>query len=229
MNNTPVGPVLFLAPAAILESLQSRLNPLQLPQLMLLPLGMQTQIPDLPAGGILITAGHATLDEYLQSAHWAHTQHWQHVDLALTGEPECAAQFGWMLAASGTHTALSLACPLLDALAPAGRNSWLHSGGPGAASFLALLQLILMKPLLESWKIIFPDGKPAPKADLFKLAQLQTEQWQSIAPLCSHYLDFAKDRAHQTFHTQACPFNLPAHAEPASTLAQFILSLTKDH
>ncbi|NHQ85167.1 hypothetical protein HA050_03460 [Iodobacter sp. HSC-16F04] len=221
------GPVLFLAPAAILESLQSRLNPLQLSQLMLLPLDMQTQIPALPPGGLLISAGHTCLDDYLLSAQWAQAQQWQHVDLALTGEPQCAAQFGWMLAAGGTHQALSLAAPLLDALAPAGRNSWLHAGGPGAASFLALLQLILMKPLLESWKIIFPDGKPSPKADLLKLAQLQTEQWQDIVPLCTRYLILAQDRKHQAFHTQNCPFNLPAYAEPASSLAQFILSLTK--
>jgi hypothetical protein len=223
MNNTPVGPVLFLAPAAILESLQSRLNPLQLPQLMLLPLGMHTQIPSLPSGGLLMTAGHPSFDDYQQSAHWASTQHWQHVDLALTGEPQCAAQLGWMMAASGEGAALQQAAPLLDALAPMGRNSWLHAGGAGAASFLALIQHIMLQPLIESWKIIFPNGKPFPKTDLHKLAELQTAQWQAIAPLCQQYLASATGRSYQAFHAQPPLFNLPEHKEPAAALAHWLM------
>ncbi|MFC7421838.1 hypothetical protein ACFQNF_18415 [Iodobacter arcticus] len=217
------GPVLFLAPAAILESLQSRLKPLQMAQLMLLPLDMQSQIPSLPHNGLLISAGHADLAGYLQSAQWAQAQGWHHIDLALIGEPQCAAQLGWMMAASGDDTALQLAAPLLDALAPAGRNSWLHAGGKGAASFLALLQHIMMQPLIESWKVIFPNGKPSPKADLSKLAELQTAQWQAIAPLCQQYLALAENRSFQALHTQLSAFSLPEHQEPAAALAQFLM------
>jgi hypothetical protein len=220
---TPSGPVLFLAPAAILESLQSRLNALSMPQLMLLPIGMQSQIPALPPGGLLLTAGHANFEHYLHSAHWAKTEGWQHIDLALVGEPQCAAQFGWMLAASGEPTALADSAPLLDALAPAGLTNWLHAGGPGAASFLALLQNIMLQPLVESWKVIFPNGKPSPKADLSKLAELQTTQWQTIYPLCQQYLALSQGRAHHALHPQLNPFQLPTHIEPATALAQFLM------
>ncbi len=124
-----------------------------------------------------------------------------------------------MMAASGEHSALQLAAPLLNALAPAGHNSWLHAGDAGAASFLALLQHIMLQPLIESWKIIFPDGKPSPKADLSKLAELQTTQWQAIAPLCQQYLASTEGRKHHAFHQQLSHFNLPAHLEPAFTAA----------
>ncbi|WP_293931032.1 hypothetical protein [Iodobacter sp.] len=220
---TPSGPVLFLAPAAILESLQSRLNTVPVPQLMLLPIGMQSQIPTLPTDGLLLTAGHASVEHYLSSAHWAHSQNWQHIDLALVGEPQCAAQLGWMLAASGEPAALAYAAPLLDALAPAGSAYWLHAGGPGAASFLALLQNIMLQPLIESWKVIFPNGKPSPKADLSKLAELQTTQWQALYPLCQQYLALSQGRAHHAFHPQLNPFQLPTHIEPAAALAQFLI------
>jgi hypothetical protein len=217
------GPVLFLAPAAILESLQSRLTPLQLPQLMLLPLDMQAQIPALAVGGLLISAGHQNLEGYLRCAHWAKAQGWQHIDLALIGEPQCAAQLGWMVAASGTQAALEAGAPLVDALAPAGRNSWLHAGGDGAASFLALLQHIMMQPLIESWKIIFPNGKPSPKADLSQLAQLQTAQWQAVAPLCQAYLTLTHNRSYQAFHHQLALFDLAENQEPAAVLAQLLM------
>lgn len=217
------GPVLFLAPAAILESLQSRLALLQLPQLMLLPLDMQAQIPALPKGGLLISAGHQNLEGYLRSADWAEAQGWLHIDLALIGEPQCATQLGWMMAASGTQAALEAGAPLIDALAPAGRNSWLHAGGSGAASFLALLQHIMMQPLIESWKIIFPNGKPSPKADLHKLAELQAAQWQAIAPLCQQYLSLAAEGSYQAFHTPPPHFNLPKSKEPATALAQWLM------
>ena len=222
MEITPEGPVLLLAPAAILESLQARLLPLQKKQLMLLPLDLQSAIPLLPAGGLLISAGHSSLDHYLQSAGWANAQGWLHTDMALMGEPQCAAKLGWILSASGTTAALSAAAPLLDALAPAGRNSWLHAGGPGAASFLAALQQILTQPLLESWRVMFPDGKPTPKADLNQLASLQAAQWQAIAPLCQQYLDLAGDRSYQAFHPQLNELNLPAQMEPALALARFL-------
>ncbi|QBC45162.1 hypothetical protein C1H71_17575 [Iodobacter fluviatilis] len=220
---TPSGPVLFLAPAAILESLQARLNILSIPQLMLLPINMQSQIPVLPSGGLLLTAGHANFEHYLHSAHWAKTEGWQHIDLALVGEPQCAAHFGWMLAASGEPTALAYATPLLDVLSPTGLGNWLHAGGPGAASFLALLQHIMLQPIIKSWEIIFPNGKPSPKADLGKLAELQTTQWQAIHPLCQQYLAFSQGRTHHAAHPQQTPFQLPAHIEPAATLAQFLM------
>ncbi len=223
------GPVLFLAPAAILESLQSRLAPLQLPQLMLLPLDMQAQIPALLKGGLLISAGHQNLEDYLRCADWAEAQDWLHIDLALIGEPQCAAQLGWMMAASGTQAALEAGAPIIDALAPAGRNSWLHAGGDGAASFLALLQHIMMQPLIESWKIIFPNGKPSPKADLSKLAELQAAQWQAIAPLCQAYLALANERNYRAFHHQLALFDLADNQEPAEALAQLLMQFFSGH
>ncbi|AZN36259.1 hypothetical protein [Iodobacter ciconiae] len=219
------GPVLFLAPAAILESLQSRLTPLQLPQLMLLPLDMQAKIPALAIKGLLISAGHQNLEDYLHCARWAETQGWHHIDLSLTGEPQYATQLGWMIAASGTQAALKVAAPLIDALAPAGRNSWLHAGGAGAASFLALLQHAMMQPLIESWKIISPDGKPSSKVDLNAFAKLQATQSQEIAALCKAYSVLANNRSHQAFHHQLTLFDLAENQEPAAALAQLLIQL----